>query len=107
MVTTIEDEQEFYVFKTAAVGPSELYCRPIIYRRSPMNTENGNLYYGEDQIAQAEARGEPIARLGNRAAQVVQAGHDALNRKERRAAARQARSKKKSGPTQRFRVGPR
>ena len=43
-----------------------------------MNIETGALYEGLDAIRAAEARGEPLARLGERAAAIVRLGNRAL-----------------------------
>lgn len=55
-----------------------------------MNTDTAQLYYGQ-KIREALDRGEPIVPVSAEAARVVEAGHQALNRAERRRIAREER----------------
>mgnify|MGYP003596963306 CR=1 FL=1 len=62
-----------------------------------MNTDTGALYRTPEEIAAAAARGERIVTIGEEAARVVEAGHEAMNRHERRRAAKLARQKLRKG----------
>lgn len=50
-----------------------------------MNTDTGQLYDGEAAIRAAEQRGEPIVRIGPRAAEVVRRGLRAMSYAEAKA----------------------
>ncbi len=57
-----------------------------------MNTETGALYEGVAAIRAAEARGEPLVRIGAKAAAIVKAGHKA-HAKRKRSMAKQSRKR--------------
>ncbi len=49
-----------------------------------MNTETGKIYKTAEEIEAARKRGEPLVPISDYVAEVMEAGHTALNRKERR-----------------------
>ncbi len=53
-----------------------------------MNSDTGQVYRGEFEIAAAIGRGEPVVRVSEQVADAVEIGMLAMNRAERRRAAR-------------------
>ncbi len=60
-----------------------------------MVVNTGQIYRGQQAIAEAEARGEPVVEVSERVAQAVEIGMAVLNRHERRKQAKLARQAKK------------
>lgn len=56
-----------------------------------MNSETGQVYRGLEAILAAEARGEPVVPVSDRVAEAVEVGMKALNRRDRRRIAADAR----------------
>ena len=61
-----------------------------------MNTNTGQIYRTKEEIEAAKARGEPLVPVSDRVAEIIEAGHRALNRRERRRLAAEARRAAKS-----------
>lgn len=62
-----------------------------------MNTETGRIYRDPEEITAAIKRGEPVEPVSEEVARIVEEGHAAINRKERRRLAALARKARKDG----------
>lgn len=60
-----------------------------------MNTDTGQVYRTLEEALKAKARGEPVVEVSAQVADAVEIGMLAMNRAERRRAARDARKRER------------